>query len=82
MTTIPKNKIVKRTAKYDDLLDKSPLTRAMLNKKEQSTRKKLFKEKQKEKRTPSSPLRVHLRDRKSADAFAKLIQPRITRMTL
>lgn len=77
MTTIPKNKIVKRTAKYDDLLDKSPLTRAMLNKKEQSTRKKLFKEKQKEKRTPSSPLRVHLRDRKSADAFAKLIQQQL-----
>src|SRR5450759_1493227 len=76
MTTIPKNKIVKERTAYDDLLDRSPLTKSILRNTRSAERKQLFKPKRQKTGRRISSIKVHLRDRKGAEQFALLMKRR------
>ena len=74
MAKLPRSKIVRETEEYDDLLKVSAQTRKLLKK---PVAKKPPAKKQKPAAKPKpeiSSLKVHLRNRKAADAFAKLLQ--------
>ena len=74
MAKLPRSKIVRETEEYDDLLKVSAQTRKLLKK---PVAKKPPAKKQKPAAKPKpeiSSLKVHLPNRKAADAFAKLLQ--------
>jgi hypothetical protein len=74
MANIPRSKIVQETEEYDDLLKVSAQTRKLLKK---PVAKKVPPKKSKPAAKPKpeiSSLKVHLPNRKAADAFAKLLQ--------
>jgi hypothetical protein len=78
MANIPRKKIVRETEEYDDLLKVSAQTRKLLKK---PVAKKVPPKKSKPAAKPKpeiSSLKVHLPNRKAADAFAKLIQRQLT----
>lgn len=74
MTSIPRNKVVRETEEYNDLLSASPQTRRLLKK---PTVKKVAKKKPRAAKKAVdgiSSVKVHLPTKKAADDFAKLLQ--------
>ena len=74
MATIPKRKIVKEQSRYDDLLDKSPLMKRLIENPKESVRRAAFKSPSEVKNKPTYTIKVHIRDLNAAQAFAQLIQ--------
>lgn len=74
MANIPRNKVVRETEEYNDLLSASPQTRRLLKKPKVKKAAANKAKAAKKSLDVISSVKVHLPNKKAADAFAKLLQ--------